>query len=308
MKRVRAISRKKYGKKNNMTVLFFLIIMASVAIYAGLIITEKWINPVFDTVMDKDEKAIEIQDKKNESIESSNTCEKKDIETNEIKTKDVGANEIRSFSIHTIQVASLNDKENVGQLVKYLGELKLPHLVYKKNGSYKIYTKGFTNREHAKNHLDEIRNYFPDAFLATWEKLDKVSRESSFNLSNPQLQFTKAEVNSINEEVVVYFNELFKLLEAQSDELYNYYKKEGELELYVELLTKHQTLLENLSNNIMELSSQDIGLNKEEIETMIKYQKNNTKESLILIHEKTSKYKVHSLFLDSLFRVADVIS
>lgn len=53
-----------------------------------------------------------------------------------------------------------------------------------------------------------------------------------------QLEFEKSEINSINGEIITNFKELFGFMEAQSEILYNYYKKEGELDLYVELLTK----------------------------------------------------------------------
>jgi len=53
-----------------------------------------------------------------------------------------------------------------------------------------------------------------------------------------QLEFEKSEINSINGEIITNLKELFGFMEAQSEILYNYYKKEGELDLYVELLTK----------------------------------------------------------------------
>ena len=66
----------------------------------------------------------------------------------------------------------------------------------------------------------------PDAFIFTKHLFDF------------QLEFEKSEINSINGEIITNLKELFGFMEAQSEILYNYYKKEGELDLYVELLTK----------------------------------------------------------------------
>ncbi|PHS36279.1 MAG: hypothetical protein COA82_01495 [Alkaliphilus sp.] len=300
MKRVRAIRKKNHGRKNNMSIIFFVILMATVAIYAGLKITEEWVTPVLDTTIDQDEdiQALEIQETKSEPTKSSDTYEKDaTIGDKEIEAKDIVTDEIRSFSIHMIQIASLTDAENIEQLVKYLDEKKLPHLVYKKNDSYKIYTKGFIKREHAKYQLDEIMTHFPDAFIFTKHLFDL------------KLEFEKAEVNSINGEIITNFNELLGFMEAQSEILYNYYKKEGELDLYVELLTKQQTLLDTLSDNVNKLPTQNNNFRKKEIENMIQYQKSNIEYSKNLLTniENVSMYKVHSLFLDSLFRVVDAI-
>lgn len=100
---------------------------------------------------------MEIQEAKSESTKSSDTYEESaTIGAEEIETKDIVTDGIRSFSIYMIQIASLTDKENIEQMVKYLDEQKLPHLVYKKSDSYKIYTKGFIKRKHAKYQLDEL--------------------------------------------------------------------------------------------------------------------------------------------------------
>ncbi len=300
MKRVRAIRKKNHGK-NNMSIIFFVILMASVAIYAGLKITEEWVTPVLDTTIDQDEdiQVLEIQEAKSESNKSIDTNEENAIiGAEEIEAKDIVTDEIRSFSIYMIQIASLTDKENIEQMVKYLDEQKLPHLVYKKSDSYKIYTKGFTKREHAKYQLYEIRMHFPDAFVFTKHLFDL------------QLEFEKAEVNSVNGEIITNFNELLGFMEAQSEILYNYYKKEGELDLYVELLTKRQTLLNTLSDNINKLPTQNDNFSKKEIGKMIQYQKINIENSkdLLTNAEDVSMHKVHSLLLDSLFRVVDAVN
>ena len=138
----------------------------------------------------------------------------------------------------------------------------------------------------------------PDAFIFTKHLFDF------------QLEFEKAEVNSINGEIITNFKELFGFMEEQSEILYNYYKKEGELDLYVELLTKQQTLLDTLSDNINKLPTQNYNLSKKEIGEMIQHQKINIEnfKKLLSNTEDVNMYKVHSLFLDSLFRIVDAIN
>ncbi|MCD5415218.1 MAG: hypothetical protein LR001_09570 [Clostridiales bacterium] len=183
-------------------------------------------------------------------------------------------------------------------MIKQIDARELPYLVYKKNNSYKIYTKGFTKREQVEEYLGEIRNYFPDAFVFTK------------NLPSFEIKSTKTDVNIVDGEIINHITDLLVLMDTQSAALYNYYKKEGNSELHVELLTKQQMILDNLSDTIVSTSLQNTIFDKNELESMIQHQENNIKhfENLLSNIENANMYKVHSLFLDSLFRVFDVVN
>lgn len=285
--------RKRY---NYFLIILFVIIIPLSAILIGSRITERIMMPVlYSGVLDEEE----LSDITNEDfhITEINELSNKD---NESYSDDISAtgemlNESLSpLSAYVIQIASVSDAENAETFIEELNARKLPHIIYKMGNAYKVYTLGSTNRSLIEEELLDIREFYPDAYI------------SEVHLLSKELSYPKSK-EKVCGEIINGINSLIKIMDKQSKEWYNFVKKEGKLDDYVEVLIEEKELVKKLSMCIKNNDLPDNFLEKETIEKMLVHKENNIKLSLELLEDKENLHKVHSLFLDGLFRTLEII-
>ncbi|WP_026475924.1 hypothetical protein [Alkaliphilus transvaalensis] len=298
MKRNRMMIKRKRRNTSLLLVVVFCIILPITAIYIGLRITELWVSPVLNSddyisVIDIDNNEDEPVKDDSEEVEDPNKNANENVNENTSKI----SNEIRPFSIYTIQIASLVDNSNLDDVIGELNYQRLPHLIYQLDNSYKVYVLGGTKREHVEIELARVKENYPDAYI------------NEVHASRRSVQYEEGENKDVLKEIVGDLNEILITLEEQGETWYNFFKKEGKLDGYIELLKKQQTLLSHLSNIISEVELPESFPDKALIDKMIVYQEGNINRSVEFYQEdlEDNIHRLHSLYLDNLFRIVEII-
>lgn len=297
MKRVKRMVKRRNRKVNLLLVILLCIILPATAIYVGLRITEKWVSPVLNPDDNDFEFVIEEPEGTMPEIEIPDDNQSEALTPGEDETpREEASVEINPLSVYTIQIASLGNTANIDAMISQLNQSKLSYLIYKMDNSYKVFVKGSTRRRDVETELEKVREYYPDAYI------------NELYLPKKILSYNKGDGEKI-ENLVIKFNGLITLMDEQAQEWYNFFVKEGELNNYSELLKKQQDILTELSSIINSTTLTLSSLTNDDIEKMIHYQESNINRSMDFIKENSAEdlYKLHSLYLDSLFRIVEVI-
>jgi len=289
MRRKRFRTRPQQGglKKGIIFGIIFCILLPIGAIYIGLQITENWIVPVFDSSEILGDNAQEIVLTNDE--ESKDVGSKVDEATEKVDESNLTeAAEIKPISIYAIQIASIADKSNIDEMIGELNEKGLSNLIYNVDDKFKVFIYGSTKRTYVESKMEEVKEHYPDAFISEMYLPKKVVKY-------------KAE-DDIVADIIGDINNIIELIDKQSEEWYN----NGSTSAYKELLNKHEELLKNLNGKITDKKLTENYFNKTVIEKAVIYQQNNINTSLELLEGKENEHRVHSLFLDSLFRVVEL--
>lgn len=261
--------------------IIFAILLPIGAIYIGLKITENWIVPVFDSKEILGENDAEIDFTVGETENSENTHD----DSSELT--EVG--DINPVAIYAIQVASVTDKSNIENLIGELNDRELSHLIYNVDNKFKVFTYGSTKRSFVESKIEDIRAHYPDAFIT--------------EMYLPKKTIKYHENESLITEIIEDINHIIEVIDKQSEEWYNY----GGTITYKELLNKHDELLNKLNEKINDEKFSEAYFSKNVIEKSVMYQQSNINTSLEILESKEKEYRIHSLFLDSLFRVVELI-
>lgn len=294
-KRFRAMKiRKNY---NYTLIILFLIVIPLVAIFLGSRITERIVMPVLYSDLPLEEDVLEeIINSDNLNDESSDNEEilNQESEVNNDVLEEQATSDLLPLSVFMIQIASVSDTANIESFVEELNEKKLPHLIYKIDNAYKVYILGLTNRMFVETQLPYAREYYPDAYI------------SEIHLPAKKISYDKSKEET-SEGIIKDLNSLIEIMDKQAKEWYNFINKQSELDTYKELLIQQQTLAGQLLEKVKDENIPE-GLPKSEnIEKMIHHQESNIKHSLELLEDEENIYRLHSLFLDNLFRMLETI-
>jgi len=286
MKRSRMGIKRNRRRGTLLFVIIFCIVLPATAIYLGLKFTEKVMLPALNG---EDEIPAGIELKENGINQETDNA----LNTN----KKVETVEIKPFNIYTIQVASLNDTQNADKLISSLNSEKLSNLVYKIDNSYKVYTMAATNRSIIEENIGHIKEYYPDAYIA---EIYVPSKKIQYD-SNSQ----EVAMNTISQSI----NDLIDNMNLLSIEWNNLIQKRGEKGKYVELLKKQQSLLKELSDINNNATYPSSFQRKNSIEKMLEFQNENAIKALELLEASGEEvdFRIHSLYLDSLFRIVEVM-
>ncbi|AOY76837.1 SPOR domain-containing protein [Clostridium formicaceticum] len=295
MRKRRLKIRRNKRSFNYFWVITFLIIIPVTAVLIGSRITERIVVPVLYSDSPLEEGI--LSDIINNSDDNDETEVVDEVETNAetiTPLEEVEDTELLPLSIYMIQIASVSDTSNIEELVEELNEKKLSHIVYKIDNAYKVYTLGLTDRGYVEEQLPSIRAFYPDAYI------------SELHLPAKKITYSKDEEET-GKNIVKDLNSLIVIIDKQAKEWYNFIKGEGELNQYSKLLTEHQVLMTQLSERL-DTDVWPEGLpEKKAIEKMVLHQEGNIKKTTELLEDKENLYRVHSLFLDSLFRTLETI-
>ncbi len=165
LKRSKIGIRKKQKKANIIIAVLFLFLLPVIAITIGSKITEWWVIPTISTD-DMLKSPEEIVLKENDELEDDTIQEKNDtyseVKGEELNQKNANLN---SISIYMIQIASISDNKNIELLAEELDNHNLPHITYKLDDMYKIYTFASTRREDVESKIDEVKEIYEDAYI-----------------------------------------------------------------------------------------------------------------------------------------------
>ncbi len=294
LKRSKIGIRKKQKKANIIIAVLFLFLLPVIAITIGSKITEWWVIPTISTD-DMLKSPEEIVLKENDELEDDTIQEKNDtyseVKGEELNQKNANLN---SISIYMIQIASISDNKNIELLAEELDNHNLPHITYKLDDMYKIYTFASTRREDVESKIDEVKEIYEDAYIG------------QMHIPQKQIQYLDEE-NKGTKEFIEDMNLLLELLEQSSNNIYKSYNERSKLDKYKEILGNHKKLLEQMLEKInnTELPKNFVG--KDDIKNMIEHQEKNITESLKIIEGKQEMYKLQNYFLDNLFKTVEII-
>ena len=139
---------------------------------------------------------------------------------------------VDEIAVYTIQVASLEDKNDLKRIEEVMNEYKIPSSSMTIDNSQKIQVYSSFDEDQVRNSLKDTRTYFSDAFLT---KIDV-----------PMLSLEYTDSYSYMKDIA---DDLNNLLENYQKEAKYWDDNKNNLEGYNEILTSRKTILENLKKN-----------------------------------------------------------
>ncbi|ABW19316.1 hypothetical protein [Alkaliphilus oremlandii] len=294
MRRTRFGIRKKRRNMNVGIALFFLVILPLLSIMIGSRITEWVVIPTINTESmlqspgDITLENIKELGSKKEQDDTEEVEPKSEKENNQFTNKV----DLKPLSFYMIQIASLADNKNIEGLIGELQSHALPHIIYRADNMYKIYSYGATDRKHIEEKLNAVREVYPDAYI------------SHVNIGQRQIQFS--DENKGTENVIQNLNTLVDSLYESSDALYNLSTGGITLEEYDKVLNQHENILTTISSNLESAELPENSFAADELKKMLDHQEKNIKASLEMTTTDLDLYKLHNNFLDTIFRTIEI--
>lgn len=91
---------------------------------------------------------------------------KENTENVQTSNEEIKLAQIDGWDIYTVQVASVQDSDDLNKIEAVLKENKVPYSVVQIDDVKKIQTHGTFDKENARAYLEDIRELYPDAFLS----------------------------------------------------------------------------------------------------------------------------------------------
>ena len=201
---------------------------------------------------DKKEDGLEsfdYDDVSKELNESNN--ENKDAENSESK-EDVKVAQVKDWNVYTIQVASVEDKNEIKKVEEELSKEKIPFSTVEIDGLSKVQTYVSFDKESTRTYLESVRTLYPDAFLAE-VKMPMLSLEYTSKYSY---------LESISEQLTNLI-ENFKL----ESNLWSSNNNELNMEEYNKILTNRKSIVENIENGANKIDYKGAEIFKENLIT-----------------------------------------
>ena len=175
-----------------------------------------------------------LLDKSNVITSSTIESELEDIEKDDKQQKEESSQvaTVNEMVIYTIQVASLEDKNDLSKIEEVMNEYKIPSSSMTIDNSQKIQVYSSFDENKVRDSLENTRTYFSDAFL------------TKINVPMLSLEYTNS--YSYMKDIA---NGLNNLLENYQKEANYWDNKKDNLEEYNKILTSRKTILESLEKN-----------------------------------------------------------
>lgn len=293
MRRSRIGMRKKKRQINIMLIIFFFIILPITAVTIGSRITEWLVIPTINTEnmlqapgnMDIENPSSPDNNSETEVNSNEEEADKKELNIENVK--------LNSLLVYAIQVASLSNDSNIESFTTELENYNFPHIIYKIDDVYKVYTYGSTKRENIENKLDIVREVYPDAYI------------DEMYISEKKVEYSE-DVEANVKDVISNINSLINIMDQSSDKLYEFINKESSLEKYNQTLVKHKEILELISEDIGNINEDTGSINIMAIKNMIEYQNQNIEKTLNM-KDDMDELRLYNYFLDNLFRIIELL-
>ncbi|WP_343344124.1 hypothetical protein [Terrisporobacter petrolearius] len=168
------------------------------------------------------------------TIESQlNELEKGDKEDTQENSQVASVNEM---VVYTIQVASLEDKNDLKKIEEVMNQYKIPSSSMTIDKSEKIQVYSSFDETKVRNNLEKTKTYFSDSFLTKIEV--------------PMLSLEYTDDYSYMKDIATGLNDL---IENYQKEGQYWDKNKNDLSTYNEILTNRKTILENLKKNTQKI-------------------------------------------------------
>lgn len=169
------------------------------------------------------------------TIESQlNELEKDDEDETQENSQVASVNEM---VVYTIQVASLEDKNDLKKIEEVMNQYKIPSSSMTIDKSEKIQVYSSFDETKVRNNLEKTRTYFSDSFLT--------------KINVPMLSLEYTDSYSYMKDIARGLNDL---IENYQKEGQYWDENKNDLETYNEILTNRKTILENLKKNTQKIN------------------------------------------------------
>ena len=209
-----------------------------------------------------------------------NNSEKKDDKVNE----NVKIAKVKGWSIYTIQVASVEDKNEISEVEEVLSKEKVPFSSLEIDGVNKVQTYVSFDKESIRTYLDNIRTLYPDAFLA--------------EVKMPVLSLEYTSKYLYLETISQQLDTLIDNFELES-KLWTNNREKINLEEYNKVLTNRKTIVKSIQKEVEQIDYKGADVFKSNLITYLNNVDKNIEEASKYANEK--KYNIsESIFLNSL--------
>lgn len=229
--------RKKFNATKGITVMLCICIIGS---YAYINLKDKGISDKFESVSVMSSiKNLSVWDglkklfNKSDVITSSDiSSELGDLKENKDSDEKSKVASINEIEIYTIQVASIENKNDLKKVEDVMQEYKFPSANMELDNTKKVQVYASLKEDKVRENLEDTRTYFSDAFLTKIEV--------------PMLSLQYTDSYSYMEDIA---NGLNNLIENYKKESEYWDLGEKNLETYNQILTSRNTILDNLKKN-----------------------------------------------------------
>lgn len=242
----------------------------------------KFEKPIFTSSDDISEELGAIQKEKSKEVENKN--EKVEEQSQSELTEDIKLAIIEGWNVHTVQVASVENDNDIPKIEKQLTENKIPFSVVEIDGLKKVQTYSFFDKESARNHIDEVKKVFPDAFLS--------------QMKVPLLSLEYTDKYSYVENISKQLNNLISSFQGES-KLWESNKEKVDLTEYNNILTSRKKIIEDIKKETDKIDYSNMDVFKQ---NLVRYL--NDMDEKISIASKAANeqnyYISESLYLSSM--------
>lgn len=286
---------KGFNKRRKNRIIKIYIIGASICLICGYGFMQFKNSKIFNSIKENVasiELKIPFFNSKKSGDNRLETFEYNDIskEIDEIKKENDEVNEdvkvatVKGWNVYTIQVASVEDKNEISEIEAVLSKEKVPFSTIEIDGVNKVQTYVSFDKESIRNYLESIRTLYPDAFLAE-VKMPVLSLEYTSKYSY---------LETISEQL----SSLIDNFELES-KLWTNSKDNLNLKEYNTILTNRKTMIENIEKEVEQIDYEGADVFKSNLITYLNNVDRNIEEASKTANEQ--KYNIsEGIFLNSL--------
>ena len=167
---------------------------------------------------------------------------------------DVNVATINGWNIYTVQVASVEDKNEISKVEEELTKESIPFSTMEIDGLNKVQTYTSFDKESIRNYLENIRTLYPDAFLAE-VKIPALSLEYTNKYS--YLETISTQLNKLIEN----FKEESKVWEDSIDNF--------NMETYNKILSSRKAIVKDIEEEAKQIDYEEANAFKENLITYV---------------------------------------
>ena len=293
---------KSFNKRRKMKSLKFISAIICICLLGGITVTKLKDVNILNKISQKINKSISsinlLNNNKIEQISYDDISKELDKvqvekekdkevlkEENKAKTdEDIKVAVIDGLDIYTIQVASVENENDIPKIETSLNENKIPFSTVEIDGLKKIQTYASFEQDSVRNYIEEVRKVFPDAFVS--------------QIKIPVLSLEYTQKYSYVEGISNKLNELIKNFEEES-KFWESNKENIDIQLYTNILNSRSNILSDIKNEANKIDYSNMKIFKDNLIKYTDETNNKINISLKAINEKD--YNISkSLYLSSI--------
>ena len=293
---------KSFNKRRKMKSLKFISAIICICLLGGITVTKLKDVNILNKISQKINKSISsinlLNNNKIEQISYDDISKELDKvqvekekdkevlkEENQAKTdEDIKVAVIDGLDIYTIQVASVENENDIPKIETSLNENKIPFSTVEIDGLKKIQTYASFEQDSVRNYIEEVRKVFPDAFVS--------------QIKIPVLSLEYTQKYSYVEGISNKLNELIKNFEEES-KFWESNKENIDVQLYTNILNSRSNILSDIKNEANKIDYSNMKIFKDNLIKYTDETNNKINISLKVINEKD--YNISkSLYLSSI--------